>query len=64
MGAYRIKELRKKEKLTQEELSKKAGVARSLIAQLESGKVQVTTTRTLGKLATVLKCKISDLLEE
>lgn len=64
MDTYKIKELREKMGLTQEALSQKANVARSLVAQLESGKVKVTTTNTLGKLANALECKMSDLLKD
>lgn len=58
---YKIKMLREEKHLTQDELAKKSGVARSLINQLETGKLTSTTTDTLNKLAIALNCKITDL---
>lgn len=58
---YRIRQLREGKNLTQEQLAVKSNVARSLIVQLETGKLKSTTTETLGKLANALDCKITDL---
>ena len=58
---YKIKILREEKHLTQDELATKSGVARSLINQLETGKLTSTTTDTLNKLAIALNCKITDL---
>ena len=58
---YLIKQKREHLKLTQEELAVKSGVARSLINQLETGKLSSTTTSTLGKIALALNCDITDL---
>lgn len=58
---YRIKEIREKEKMSQVELSKKAGVSRTIISGLESGAITVTTTETLSKIATALGKKVSDI---
>lgn len=51
---FRVKELREKKKLTQEELASKSGVSRSLICSLESGERTTTTTGTIEKLADAL----------
>lgn len=52
---YRVKEIREEKKLTQEELSKKSGVSRTIISAIESGKEEVTTTtKTLLKIAKAL----------
>ena len=52
--AYRIREIRKEQHLSQKELSKLSGVSRATISGLESGKIIVTTTETLRKLAAAL----------
>lgn len=58
---YRIKEARKRKKMTQEELSKKSGVSRAIISGLESGRTTVTTTETLLRIAEALGEKVSDI---
>lgn len=58
---FRVKEEREKKGMTQEELAKKAGVSRTIISGLESGTINVTTTRTLKKIAEALEKKISDI---
>lgn len=58
---YKIKMMREKKKMTQEDLSEKAGVSRSIISRLESGEEVVTTTETLLKIANALECKVSEI---
>lgn len=59
---YKVKEMRKRRKLTQEELSEKSGVSRAIIARLEATNSQTTTTtETLIKIASALDCKVSDI---
>lgn len=58
---YKIKELREKQKISQEELATKSGVSRALISGLETGTVQETSTATLKKLATFFNVKVSEL---
>lgn len=59
---YRLKELREKRKMSQEELSEKAGVSRQIISLLESGNDEVnTTTATLQKLSVALNCSLSEI---
>lgn len=55
----KLKELRKQKKLSQEELARKSGVSRAVISGLESGRVEITTTGTLNKLAKALETSIS-----
>ena len=58
---YKIKELREKMKISQEELAAKSGVSRALISGLETGKIQETSTATLKKLAIFFNVKVSEL---
>lgn len=58
---FKLKEMREKKRLSQEELAIKSGVSRSYISQLENGQIVNTTTDTLRKLAQALNCKISDI---
>lgn len=51
---YKIKELRKAMKMTQEELAEKSGVSRGTISALENGIDRTTTSKTLVKLAQAL----------
>lgn len=47
--------------MTQSELSKEAGVSRTVISKMENGKVEITTTGTLMKLAKALNASIIEL---
>lgn len=58
---YKIKELREKHKISQEELATKSGVSRALISGLETGTIQETSTATLKKLAIFFNVKVSEL---
>ena len=58
---YRIKEAREEKGMTQEELSEKSRVSRTIISGLESGKIKVTTTSTLLKIAEALNKKVTDI---
>lgn len=50
----RLKEIRVERNLTQEELSVKSGVSRITISGIESGRMSVTKTDTLTKIADAL----------
>ena len=58
---YRVKEIREQNGLSQEMLSKKSGVSRTIISGLESGTIKETSTKTLFKIAKALGCKVSDI---
>ena len=58
---YKIKEIREKNKLTQEELSEKSHVSRALISGLESGAITETSTSSLKKLAKALNVSVREL---
>lgn len=56
-----IKRLREEKGMTQEQLAEKANVNRSLLNQLETGKLKNTSINTLQKIAVTLNCKIIEL---
>lgn len=51
---FRLKEVREKHGLTQEELARKSGISRVTISMIESGKSSCVKTQTLLKLADAL----------
>lgn len=57
----RIKELREKRGMSQEELAKKSGVSRTTISKLESGAETVAKTTTLGKIAEALSVSVDKI---
>ena len=56
-----IKRVREEKGMTQEQLAEKANVNRSLLNQLETGKLKITSINTLQKIADTLNCKITEL---
>lgn len=58
----KVKSLRMRKGMTQEELSKKAGISRQTLNYIETGKTVNITVATLMKLAEVLECKADDLV--
>lgn len=57
----RIKDIRLEEGLTQEELSKKSGVSRTILSGLENGTIESITTDTLLAISSALKREVSDI---
>lgn len=58
---FRIKEVRKSLKMSQEELAQKSGVSRGTIAALESGTERVTTTKTLAAIAKAMNVTVDQI---
>lgn len=58
---FNLKEVRKRQKMTQQELAIASGVCRAIISGIESGRIVVTTTGTLRKLANALGVSIGDI---
>lgn len=58
---FKIKEIREKKKMSQEELAIKSGVSRTIISNLESGNIINTTASTISKIAKALEVKVSDI---
>ena len=58
---YKIKEIREEIVMTQDELSIKSGVSRTIINGLETGRTTTTTTDTLKKIAAALDKKVSEI---
>lgn len=58
---YKIKEYRLERNMTQEELAKRACVSRGIIARLENGKDETTTTKTMLAIANALGKDVNDI---
>ena len=56
-----LKEIREEQGLSQEELSRKSNVSRTIISELENGKTDVITNVTLEKIAKALNKKVVDV---
>ena len=61
---YRVKEIREKKNMTQEELEARSGISRQTISAIETGKAGNVTVATLRALANGLETSISDLFFE
>lgn len=57
----RLKEEREEQKMSQEDLSRKSTVSRTIISELENGKTEVVTNVTLEKIARALGKKVTDI---
>ncbi len=62
MLAQNIKKHRKKHKLSQEELAKKAGITYSTLIKLETGVNDNPTIKTLRKIADALETNLDKLV--
>lgn len=60
----RLKDVRKAQKMTQEELALKSGVSRGTIAAIESGRRTCVTVNTLLKIATALNTTVDKIFFE
>ena len=56
-----LKETRERQGLSQEELSRKSTVSRTIISELENGKTDVITNITLEKIANALEKKVATI---
>ena len=56
-----LKKVREEAGISQEELSKKSEVSRTIISELENDKTEVITNTTLEKLSRALGKKVSDI---
>lgn len=63
--SYNIKQRREELNMSQEELSLKSGVSRSIISELESGKrVENTTIETIVKISRALDTPIQKIFSK
>ncbi len=62
MLAQTIKELRKKHKISQEELARKAGITYSTLIKIESGANDNPTIKTIKKIADTLDVSLDELV--
>lgn len=60
---FKIKQLRKESRMSQEELAEKSGVSRATISGLETKVNPITTTETLQKLASALNVEVSEFFD-
>ena len=58
----KIKSIRKKNKISQQELGNMLGVSQAMIAQYENGK-RIPKLETIKKIAIALDCEVSDIDE-
>ena len=54
-----IRDLRNKAKMSQEELAEKSGLSRTTISNIESGKTESMSTKTLAAIAVALDVPVS-----
>jgi len=59
---YRLKDLRKKEGLTQAELSARAGLDRTYVGKIERGE-RTPSLHTIGRLAKALEIEVWELFK-
>ena len=57
----RLREVRKKQRYSQQLLAKESGVSRATITGIETGRIQNTTSDTLVKLARTLETTVKDI---
>ena len=62
MLSANIKNLRKKQHLSQEQLAQKAGITYSTLIKIESGLNKNPTLETLTKIANAFRVKIDELV--
>lgn len=58
---FKIREYRRKIGMSQQELSEKSGVSRTIISGLESGRIKVTSTGTLLKIAMAMDTEVGEI---
>jgi len=61
MLSQTIKELRKRHKISQEELAKQAGITYSTLIKIESGANDNPTIKTIRKIADALEVSLDEL---
>lgn len=61
MITNRLKELRAERGMSQEELAEKSGISRATISKIENDEAASVSTKTISKLADVLKVKPSEI---
>ena len=58
---YKIREIRESKGMSQAELCEKSGITRTTIWKLELGEDEVTTSKTLLKIAEALEVPVGEL---
>lgn len=57
---YRVREVRKMKRVSQEELAERSGVSRQLISMIEKNKVNASIEK-MADLARALNCTLDDI---
>nr|DAS35687.1 MAG TPA: putative transcriptional regulator [Caudoviricetes sp.] len=57
----KLREIREKLEITQDDLVKKSGISRTTISAIENNEEYVTTNKTLEKIAEALKLNVPDI---
>lgn len=60
----KLRQLRKEQNITQEELAEKVGLDPRTVLEIEAGKRENPTVKTLNKIAEALGVKLSEILED
>lgn len=60
---HKIKEIREAKGMTQQQLSERSGVAIGIINGIETGRIKVTTTKTLKRIASALNKKVDEIFQ-
>ena len=60
----KLRKLRKEQNITQEELAEKVGLDPRTVLEIEAGKRENPTVKTLSRISEALGVKLSNLLEE
>jgi len=62
MLAERIRELRKRKKLSQEKMARLANISYNTVVKIESGESQKPTIQTMAGIAKALKISLDELI--
>lgn len=59
----KLKEIRKRKKMTQKQVADRVGISQSFYTEMETGKKEINVSR-LERIARVLECSVHDLISD